>query len=78
MGLGLLLLVSFSAGLAIVLMAIGAIVLYARNALPERKPLSSNSVFRFMPVASAVIVTIVGVIMTGISLGLIRPMWMIG
>ena len=77
-GLGLLLLVSFSAGLAIVLMAIGAIVLYARNALPERKPLSSNSVFRFMPVASAVIVTIVGVIMTGISLGLIRPMWMIG
>ena len=77
-GLGLALLVSFSFGLAIVLMAIGAIVLYARNALPERKPLSSNSVFRYMPVASAVIVTIVGVIMTGISLGLIRPMWMIG
>jgi nickel/cobalt exporter len=77
-GLGLVLLVSFSAGLAMVLMAIGAIVLYARNLLPERKRSNSYSFFRYVPVASAVIVTIVGVIMTGISLGWIRPTWMIG
>jgi nickel/cobalt exporter len=77
-GLGLLLLVSFSAGLAIVLMAIGAIVLYARNLLPERKRSYSNSVFRYVPVASAAIVVVVGVIMTGISLGWIRPGWTIG
>jgi nickel/cobalt exporter len=77
-GLGLVLLVSFSAGLAIVLMAIGALVLYARNLLPERKRSNSNSVLRYVPVASAVIVTIVGVIMTGVSLGWIRPAWMIG
>jgi nickel/cobalt exporter len=77
-GLGLLLLVSFSAGLAVVLMAIGAIVLYARNLLPERKGSKPNAVFRYAPIASALIVTLVGVIMTGISLGWIRPGWMIG
>jgi nickel/cobalt transporter (NicO) family protein len=77
-GLGLLLLVSFSAGLAIVLIAIGAMVLYARNLLPENKGFQSHSVLRYAPVASAVIVTVIGVIMTGISLGWIRPDWMIG
>ncbi|HLK23015.1 MAG TPA: hypothetical protein VKT81_28925 [Bryobacteraceae bacterium] len=76
-GFGLLLLVSFSAGLAIVLMAIGAIVLYARNLLPERKH-SHNAFFRYVPVASAAVVTVIGLIMTGISLGWIRPSWMIG
>jgi nickel/cobalt exporter len=77
-GFGLLLLVSFSAGLAIVLMAIGALVLYARNLLPEGKRSSSHAVLRYVPVASAAIVTVVGVIMTGISLGWIRPAWMVG
>ncbi len=77
-GFGLLLLVSFSAGLAIVLMAIGALVLYARNLLPERKRGGVHPVLRYVPVASAAIVTVVGVIMTGISLGWIRPAWMIG
>ena len=77
-GLGLLLLVSFSAGLAIVLMAIGAIVLYARNLLPKREQSKPNFFFRYVPVASAAIVTLVGVIMTGISLGWIRSGWMIG
>lgn len=76
-GFGLLLLVSFSAGLAIVLMAIGAIVLYARNLLPERKH-THNAFFRYVPVASAAVVTVIGLIMTGISLGWIRPSWMIG
>jgi nickel/cobalt exporter len=77
-GFGLLLLVSFSAGLAIVLMAIGAIVLYARNLLPQRKSAHQNAFFRYVPVASAAVVTVVGLIMTGISLGWIRPSWMIG
>jgi nickel/cobalt transporter (NicO) family protein len=77
-GFGLLLLVSFSAGLAIVLMAIGAIVLYARKLLPERKSSHQNAFFRYVPVASAAVVTVVGLIMTGISLGWIRPAWMIG
>ena len=77
-GLGLLLLVSFSAGLAVVLMAIGAIVLYARNLLPERKGSKPNAVFRYAPIASALIVTVIGMIMTGVSLGWIRPGWMIG
>ncbi len=77
-GFGLLLLVSFSAGLAIVLMAIGAIVLYARNLLPQRKNAHQNAFFRYVPVASAAVVTVVGLIMTGISLGWIRPSWMIG
>lgn len=77
-GFGLLLLVSFSAGLAIVLMAIGAIVLYARNLLPQRKSAHQNAFFRYVPIASAAVVTVVGLVMTGISLGWIRPSWMIG
>ena len=77
-GFGLLLLVSFSAGLAIVLMAIGGLVLYARNLLPERTRSSPPGILRYAPVASAAIVTLVGVITTGISLGWIRPSWMIG
>jgi len=77
-GFGLLLLVSFSAGLAIVLMAIGAIVLYARNLLPDRPGFASHSIFRYAPVASAVIVTVIGLIMTGISLGWFRTGWTIG
>ena len=77
-GLGLLLLISFSAGLAMVLMAVGAIVLYARKLLPESSHRKPNPILRYAPIASAAIVTVVGVIMTGISLGWIRPTWMIG
>ncbi|HYL76789.1 MAG TPA: hypothetical protein VEU96_21415 [Bryobacteraceae bacterium] len=77
-GLGLVLLVSFSAGLALVLMAIGAMVLFARNLLPDRKRSSDNPFFRWLPVASSVLVVILGLIMTGISLGWIHPKWMIG
>jgi nickel/cobalt exporter len=77
-GLGLVLLISFSAGLALVLMAIGAIVLFARNLLPDRKRSSTNPFFRWLPVASSALVVILGLIMTGISLGWIHPKWMIG
>jgi nickel/cobalt exporter len=77
-GFGILLLLSFSAGLAMVLMAVGAMVLYARNLLPERKRSKPGPILRYLPVASAFAVTIVGAIMTGISIGWIRPGWMIG
>ena len=46
-GFGLLLLVSFSLGLAVVLMAIGGVVLYAKNLLPARKP-GGSAFFRWV------------------------------
>jgi nickel/cobalt exporter len=77
-GLGLLLLVSFSLGLALVLMAIGVLVIYAKNLLPESKRTSGNPFFRWMPVASAAVVLVLGLVMTGVSLGWIQPKWMAG
>jgi ABC-type nickel/cobalt efflux system permease component RcnA len=70
-GLGLLLLLAFSAGLALVLMAIGAIVLFAKNLLPARAAVSVP-VFRYVPVFSAVVVMVLGLAMTGVSAGWIR------
>jgi nickel/cobalt exporter len=77
-GLGLVLLVSFSLGLAIVLMGIGVLVIYAKNLLPESKRNSGNPFFRWMPVASAAVVLVLGLLMTGVSLGWIQPQWMAG
>jgi nickel/cobalt exporter len=74
-GLGLLLLISFSLGLALVLMAIGILVIYAKNLLPSS---SGGPFFRWMPVASAAVVMLLGVVMTGVSLGWIRPQWIAG
>jgi nickel/cobalt transporter (NicO) family protein len=75
-GLGLLLLVSFSLGLAVVLVAIGAMVLYAKNLLPARKA-GGSAFFRWVTVASPAVVTIVGLVMTAVSLGWIQPRWAI-
>ncbi|MBZ5609472.1 MAG: high frequency lysogenization protein HflD [Acidobacteriia bacterium] len=75
--LGLLLLVSFSLGLAIVLMGIGVLVIYAKHLLPADAG-SGNPFFRWMPVASAAIVLALGVVMTGVSLGWIQPSWIAG
>jgi nickel/cobalt exporter len=79
-GLGLLLLVSFSLGLALVLMAIGVLVIYAKNLLPSGS--AGNPFFQpvvqWMPVASAAVVMVLGVVMTGVSLGWIQPHWMAG
>jgi nickel/cobalt transporter (NicO) family protein len=77
-GLGLLLLVSFSLGLALVLMGIGVLVIYAKNLLPGGGNPSGNSFFRWMPVASAAVVMVLGMIMTGVSLGWIQPHWIAG
>jgi ABC-type nickel/cobalt efflux system permease component RcnA len=74
-GLGLLLLVAFSLGLAVVLMGIGVVVIYAKNLLP--KSTKPNPAFRWIPVASAAIVMIVGILMTGASLGWIGQGWIV-
>ena len=71
-GLGLILLVSFSLGLAVVLMAIGMLVLYAKSWLPDPKGTSRHPLFRLIPVASAVVVVCLGLLMTGVSLGWVR------
>ncbi|HYL38091.1 MAG TPA: hypothetical protein VEV17_19395 [Bryobacteraceae bacterium] len=76
-GLGLLLLVFFSLGLALVLMGIGVLVIYAKNLLPASTR-SSSPFFRWMPVASAAVVLVLGLLMTGVSLGWIQPKWMAG
>jgi nickel/cobalt exporter len=77
-GLGLVLLVSFSLGLALVLMGIGVLVIYAKNLLPGGGNASGNPFFRWMPVASAAVVMVLGMIMTGVSLGWIQPHWIAG
>ncbi|HLH00080.1 MAG TPA: hypothetical protein VKX49_27475 [Bryobacteraceae bacterium] len=73
-GLGLVLLVFFSLGLAIVLMGIGVLVIYAKNLLPESAR-ERRGFFRWMPVASAAIVLVLGLVMTGVSLGWIHSSW---
>lgn len=71
-GLGLILLVAFSLGLAGVLMGIGLVVLYAKHLLPDSKQASAHPAFRLIPVFSAAIIVCVGIIMTAASLGVIR------
>jgi ABC-type nickel/cobalt efflux system permease component RcnA len=72
-GLGLLLLIAFSAGLAIVLMGIGVLVLYAKHLLPDSEKAASHPAFRIIPVASAALIVCIGLLMTGVSLGWIQP-----
>jgi nickel/cobalt exporter len=72
--LGLVLLIGFSAGLALVLMTIGALALYARHLLPDSKKTAQNPVFRLIPVFSAVVVICLGMAITAISAGWVRPM----
>lgn len=71
--LGLMLLVSFSAGLAVVLMAIGMAVLFARHLLPDSGTTARHPAFRVIPVLSAAVIVCLGLILTGVSLGVIRP-----
>jgi ABC-type nickel/cobalt efflux system permease component RcnA len=67
-GLGLVLLVAFSAGLAVVLTAIGLVVLYAKHWLPEGQKAAGHAVFRYLPVVSAAIIVCIGAAMTWVSL----------
>ena len=72
-GAGLILLVAFSLGLAGVLMAIGMMVLYAKNWLPDPAKTSRHPAFRLVPVLSAGVIVCIGLVMTGVSLGWVRP-----
>jgi ABC-type nickel/cobalt efflux system permease component RcnA len=76
-GLGMVLLVAFSLGLAIVLTATGLLVLYAKNLFPERRT-QDSSFFRYMPIVSAAVILVIGVVMTGVSLGWIPASRFIG
>lgn len=76
--LGLTLLVAFSLGLAIVLMGIGVVVLYAKNLLPDTEKTARHPAFRLIPVFSAAIIVCLGLVMTGVSLGWVRPGRFIG
>jgi ABC-type nickel/cobalt efflux system permease component RcnA len=71
-GLGILLLVGFSAGLAVVLMGMGVLVLCVGNLLPAGRQVTGSRTFQLLPVASAALIACVGLVMTGVSLGLIR------
>jgi ABC-type nickel/cobalt efflux system permease component RcnA len=71
--LGQTLLVALSAGLAVVLSGIGLVVLFAKNLLPDSKSTAKNPFFRYVPVASAAVITCAGIVMTGVALGVIRP-----
>jgi nickel/cobalt transporter (NicO) family protein len=72
-GLGLLLLVAFSLGLAGVLMAIGMFVIYAKQWLPDPVKTSQHPAFRLIPVLSAFVIVCIGLVMTGVSLGWLKP-----
>jgi ABC-type nickel/cobalt efflux system permease component RcnA len=72
-GVGLILLVAFSIGLAGVLMAIGMMVLYAKTWLPDPLKTSRHPAFRLVPVLSAAVIVCIGLLMTGVSLGWVRP-----
>lgn len=68
-GLGLFLLLGFSLGLAIVLMAIGVAVISAKRLIPNRPAIAAHPFFRLVPVFSAVVVVCIGLGMTAVSLG---------
>jgi ABC-type nickel/cobalt efflux system permease component RcnA len=70
--LGLTLLVAFSTGLAVVLTAIGMAALYARHLLPDSQKTARSAAFRYIPVASAALITGVGALMTAVALGVVR------
>ncbi|MBZ5726628.1 MAG: sulfite exporter TauE/SafE family protein [Acidobacteriia bacterium] len=71
--LGLTLLAAFSAGLAVVLTTVGMVVLYASHLLPDGRKTAASAPLRYLPVASAAIVVCIGVAMTGVALGWMRP-----
>ena len=73
-GLGLVLLIGFSAGLAMVLMGIGMIAVYAKHLLPDNQATARQPIFRLIPVFSAVVVICLGLAMTAVSMGWLQPL----
>jgi nickel/cobalt exporter len=70
--LGLTLLVAFSTGLAVVLMAIGIAAVYAGHLLPDNEKTAHSAAFRYLPVVSAAVIVCVGAVMTAVALGVVR------
>ena len=71
-GFGLALLVSFSLGLAGVLMGIGLAVLYAKHLLPKTERTIRHPLVKLIPVLSACVVTMIGIVMTANALGWVK------
>src|SRR5436190_21584808 len=67
-GLGLTLLVAFSAGLAVVLTAVGLVVLYGKHLLPGSESMARGKAFRYIPIGSAAVIVCIGIGMTYVSL----------
>jgi len=70
-GFGLLLIVAFSVGLAAVLITIGLVVVYARRlaARFDRTAVEGPLVRRWLPLTSAAVITVSGVVITVQALG---------
>ena len=75
---GMMLLLSFSVGLAIILMATGLVVIYAKHLVPERHRHAESGLMRTLPVISAAVIVVIGVVMTGVSLGWLPAMRFFG
>lgn len=73
-GVGLMLLIGFSAGLATVLMGIGVVAVYAKHLLPSSESAMQRPLFRLIPVFSAVVVICLGLAMTAVSAGWVQPL----
>lgn len=71
-GFGLALLVSFSLGLAGVLMGIGLAVLYAKHLMPKTERTIKHPLVKLVPVLSAGVVTMIGLVMTANALGWVK------
>lgn len=72
-GVGLTLLVGFSSGLALILMGIGSMVLYAKHLLPKGHSAGQHSIMRLVPVFSSVVVIVLGLLMTLTAVNVIQP-----
>lgn len=71
---GLILLVAFSTGLALVLMACGAVAIYAKSLMPRSEGFTRRPLLRLIPVFSAVVVICLGLVMTGVSAGWVQSL----
>lgn len=69
---GMLLLAAFSLGLASVLIAAGAAVIYAKHLIPSSASFAQGRLAKLVPVASAVVIVAIGVVMTGASIGVFK------
>ena len=64
-GYGMILILAFSIGLAAALIAIGLLVVSARNRMTQLRALNEDSVLvRYLPLASAAIITLIGAALT--------------